>query len=157
VLYPLLNNDEFLPHLVDLLYHVLPDEVFAIDLISKELDVLDVVVGAANREDLLITRTLITVNGNKVDFADIDVSNGVIHIIDVVLLPSWVSNSISDRVVADSGLSTLLALFSLAALGGALAGPGELTLVAPNESSHRYDTQDKATNVGLHPQCSASS
>jgi hypothetical protein len=38
--------------------------------------------------------------------ADIDVSQGVIHIIDGVLF-TWVSNSITDRV-ADSDLSTLL-------------------------------------------------
>jgi hypothetical protein len=44
-------------------------------------------------------------------------------------IPSWVSNSIADRVVADSDLSTLLAHVSIAELGGALPGPGEVTLV----------------------------
>jgi uncharacterized surface protein with fasciclin (FAS1) repeats len=34
---------------------------------------------------------------------------------------SWVSNSITDRVVADSDLSTLLALVGIAGLGGALS------------------------------------
>jgi uncharacterized surface protein with fasciclin (FAS1) repeats len=130
VLDTLLNNDEFIPHLANLLlYHVLPSEVFAIDLSD------DLVVSAANGEDLLITIPPIAVNGNKVMEADIDVSNGVIHIIDGVLFPSWVSNSITDRVVADSDLSTLLALVGLAGLGGALAGPGELTLVAPTNSA----------------------
>jgi uncharacterized surface protein with fasciclin (FAS1) repeats len=130
VLNTLLTNDEFIPHLTDLLiYHVLVSEVFAIDLSD------DLVVSAANGEDLLITIPPIAVNGNKVVEADIDVSNGVIHIIDGVLLPSWVSNSITDRVVADSDLSTLLALVGIAGLGGALAGPGELTLVAPINSA----------------------
>jgi uncharacterized surface protein with fasciclin (FAS1) repeats len=46
-----------------------------------------------------------------------------------------VRNSISDRVVADSDLSTLLALLSLAELGDALAEPGELILVAPINSA----------------------
>jgi hypothetical protein len=85
--------------LVDLLhYHDLPDEVFVIDLISNELDV---VVGAANREYLLITRTLIAVNGNKVDFADIDVSK--------VSLPFSVSlNSGVPSLVLENSLWSLL-------------------------------------------------
>jgi transforming growth factor-beta-induced protein len=130
ILNTLLTNDEFIPHLADLLlYHVLGAEVFAISLSD------DLTVTAANGEDLLITLPPIAVNGNKVISADNDVSNGVIHIIDGVLIPSWVSNSIAGRVVGDSDLSTLLSLVVLAGLDGAVAAPGELTLVAPTNSA----------------------
>jgi uncharacterized surface protein with fasciclin (FAS1) repeats len=54
-----------------------------------------------------------------------------------------VINSITDRVVADSDLSTLLALVGIAGLCGALAGAGELTLVAPINSA--FDKLDTAT------------
>jgi hypothetical protein len=70
-------------------------------------------VTAANGETFSSRFLPIAVNGNKVMEADIDVSNGVIHIIDGVLFLSWVNNSITDRVVADS-VDTLLALVGLA-------------------------------------------
>jgi uncharacterized surface protein with fasciclin (FAS1) repeats len=125
-----LTNDEFIPHLVNLLvYHVLIGEVFAIDLSNG------LTVTAANGEDLFVTLPPIAVNGNKVVSADNDVSNGVVHIIDGVLLPSWVTSSITGRVVEAGDLSTLLALVGVAGLGGALDGPGELTLVAPTNQA----------------------
>jgi uncharacterized surface protein with fasciclin (FAS1) repeats len=55
--------------------------------------------------------------------------------IDGVLLPSWASNSISDRVVADSDLSTLFALAGIVGLSDALAFPGDFTLPAPISSA----------------------
>jgi uncharacterized surface protein with fasciclin (FAS1) repeats len=73
ILNTLLTNDEFIPHLINLLvYHVLIGEVFAADLSD------DLIVTAANGEDLLITLPPIAVNGNKVVSADNDVSNGVV-------------------------------------------------------------------------------
>jgi transforming growth factor-beta-induced protein len=126
----LLTNDEFIPHLTDLLlYHVLAGEFLAIDLSD------DLTVSAVNGETLLITLPPIAVNDNKVRSADNDVSNGVVHIIDGVLIPSWVSNSIAGRVVGDGDLSTLLALVVLAGLDGAVAAAGELTLVAPTNAA----------------------
>jgi transforming growth factor-beta-induced protein len=118
--------------LEDLLsYHVrfVEAAIFAIDLSDNLL------VRPKNGEDLVVTLPLIAVNGNKVDAADIEVSNGVIHIIDGVLLPCWVSNSISDRVDTDSDLYTFLSLLVMAGLVDAFAGSGELTLVAPINST----------------------
>jgi transforming growth factor-beta-induced protein len=83
----------------------------------------------------LLSTDPIAINGNKVVSADNTVSNGVVHIIDGVLIPSWVSNSIASRVIAASDLSTLLSLVVLAGLDGAVAAPGELTLVAPINSA----------------------
>jgi transforming growth factor-beta-induced protein len=120
-----LTNDEFIPHLADLLlYHVL-------DAKLKSSHIFNFRVTALNGEKLLLSTDPIAINGNKVVSADNDVSNGVVHIIDGVLIPSWVSNSIASRVIAASDLSTLLSLVVLAGLDGAVAAPGELTLVAP--------------------------
>jgi transforming growth factor-beta-induced protein len=127
----LLTNNGLIPHLDDLLsYHVRFAEaaIFAIDLSDNLL------VRIKNGEDLLITLSPIAVNGNKVDAADIGVSNGVIHIIDGVLLPTWVRNSIANRVVADSDLYTF-SLVVMAGLVDAFAGSGELTLADPINSA----------------------
>ena len=133
----LLTNDEFIPQLADLLlYHVLSGAFFARDLSD------DLTVTALNGEDLLITLPPIAVNGNKVVSADNGVSNGVVHVIDGVLIPSWVGNSLAARVAAENDLSTLLSLVILASLDGVLAGPGALTVVAPINSAFAKLPQD---------------
>jgi transforming growth factor-beta-induced protein len=128
LLQTLLTNDEFIPHLQDLLlYHVLAGTVLAIDLSDG------LVAEALNGESLVVTLPPIAVNGNKVVDADNIASNGVVHIIDGVLAPSWVFNSITDRVIADTDLSTLLALVGLA--GISIPDPGEFTLLAPTNDA----------------------
>jgi uncharacterized surface protein with fasciclin (FAS1) repeats len=110
VLNALLTNYGFVPHLHELLiYHVLPFKIFAYDMSSNRA------LKALNGEGLFITSPPIVVIGNKVDAADIEVSNGVIHLFDGVL-------SISDRVVADSDLRTIFALVGMVGLSDALAG-----------------------------------
>lgn len=67
-----------------LTYHVVPGRTMAADLAGKTLDV-KTVNGAA----LTVNGTMggVTVNGAKVGPADVAASNGVIHVIDTVLLP----------------------------------------------------------------------
>jgi transforming growth factor-beta-induced protein len=130
ILETLLTNDEFIPHLVNLLaYHVLVGEAFSADLSDG------LTVTAGNGQHLLITLSPMAVNGNEVVSGDNVVSNGVVHIVDGVLIPSWAANSITDRVAGTSDLSTLLALVVSAELGDTLAAPGELTLVAPTNEA----------------------
>jgi uncharacterized surface protein with fasciclin (FAS1) repeats len=130
----LFTNDAFIPHLVDLLlYHVLGEVITTNQHAMFDGSFLS----PLNGESLAVTRPNLEVNGNLIVARNVMASNGVAQVIDGVLLPSWVSNSITDRVVADSDLSTLLALVGIAELGGALAGPGMLTLVAPTNSAFR--------------------
>jgi transforming growth factor-beta-induced protein len=118
------SNDEFIPHLRNLLlYHLLSSEFFAIDLFDG------LVADALNGEALTVTLPPIAANGNKVISADNDASNGVVHIIDGVLTPSWIFNSIGDRVSSDGDLSVLKTLLSIAGID--LSIPGEFTLAAP--------------------------
>jgi transforming growth factor-beta-induced protein len=128
----LFNNDAFIPHLTNLLlYHVLGTQITTNQHAMFNGRFLD----ALNGESLAVTRPNLEINGNLLIARNIMASNGVANIIDGVLFPSWVSNSITDRVVADSDLSTLLALVGLAGLGDALRAPGMLTLVAPTNSA----------------------
>jgi uncharacterized surface protein with fasciclin (FAS1) repeats len=77
--------------------------------------------------------SLTTGNGvvTMVSAVDIIASNGVVHLIDGVLLPSFVY-----RTVIDVGASyaTLLALVELAGLKDSLTG-GQFTLFAPNDDA----------------------
>jgi transforming growth factor-beta-induced protein len=130
----LFTKDVFLPHLKDLLlYHVL-----ATKIISKAGAPFQgkKSLPALNGQRLAVSRFPTAINGNRIVTRNIGASNGVADIIDNVLLPSWVSNCITDRVVAASDLSTLLALVTLAGLGDALtASTAQLTLVAPINSA----------------------
>ena len=66
-----------------LTYHVVPGKVMSKDIAGKALNVktvqgADVAVDATNG---------VTVGGAKVVTADIDATNGVIHVIDAVIMP----------------------------------------------------------------------
>jgi transforming growth factor-beta-induced protein len=136
----LFNNDAFIPHLANLLlYHVL-DTVTPQQFQGNSIVTLNnerVLVSLVRRSRGNPPRTIFrSVNGNRVvGRNNIVASNGAATVSSGLLLPSWVGNSITDRVRADSDLSTLFVAVNLANLGGILAGAGALTLVAPSNSA----------------------
>jgi len=92
-----------LPNLKDILeYHVVPSKILSSDLkASQSVPTLQGAVLVVNS-----TNGTVTVNGAKVIKADVTASNGVIHIIDAVLIPLTPAQSSSptpspiDRLVA---------------------------------------------------------
>ena len=130
-----LQTEQWQSHLQDvLLYHVLADEVPS----SAVTDGLTVTT--LNGEDITFTVNDdgIFVNSNsQVVAADVDASNGVIHAIDGVLLPSWVSNTIIDIAQNTEDLSNLvsLILFANPAIVEVLDSPGGYTVFAPSNLS----------------------
>lgn len=67
-----------------LTYHVVPGKVMAADAMGKEV-ALETVQGAT--VDIDGTGGGVTINGANVVTADVAASNGVIHVIDAVILP----------------------------------------------------------------------
>ena len=131
----LFNDDNFIPQLVDLLLlHVIEGRFLAADL------TLSPIIFGLNGEQVFINSSPLTVNDNNVVDGDNIVSNGVVHVIDGVLLPTWVSNSLADRVIADTDLSTLLSLLVLASID--LSGPSALSVVGPTNAA--FDLLDPA-------------
>ncbi len=117
-----------------LLYHVLGASVEAADVTTGwPLTLADLSLFARVAVESTVegeTRSVF-VNGATVTTADIVGTNGVIHVIDTVLLPSDIPTLVS----YSPGLSTLFAAVGAAGLGGALAGEGPLTLFAPNNAA----------------------
>ena len=132
-----LKDDEWKSHLQGvLLYHVLPNEVPS----SAVTDGLNPT--ALNGEELSfgvdagVNGNVISINsGSEVIIADVGASNGVIHAIDQVLIPSWVDNNIVDRAIGSSDLTTLVTLVEQAGLVDTLSVEGPFTVFAPTDDA----------------------
>lgn len=74
-----------------------------------------------------VTGTTVRIAGARIRIVDIQASNGVVHVLDAVMLPP----SIVDLAVATPTLSTLVAAVTAAELVETLEGPGPFTVFAP--------------------------
>jgi len=125
-----LLND--IPQLTDILkHHVVADSVMSTMLSNNQVVTT-----------LLGTDITVTINANgvfidnaQVIVADLVADNGVVHVIDAVLLPPAPSNSIYDIVSNSADHTTLKAAINACALDGTLSGPGPFTLFAPTDAA----------------------
>ena len=115
-----------------LLYHVVAGQALAADLsdgqeITTLLDA-DVVVS--------ITADGVFINQAQVIVADVTAGNGVVHVIDAVLLPPTPpSNTVVDIIVNSDDHTLLEAAVIEAGLVEALSGEGPFTVFAPNDAA----------------------
>ena len=120
-----------------LLYHVVAGKVMAADVVG--LTSATTVLG----QDVAISVDMGNVYLNEsvqVIITDIETSNGVIHVIDAVLLPpvdetASQSNTIVDVAVADGRFTTLVAAVQAAELVETLSGEGPFTVFAPTDDA----------------------
>merc|ERR1719426_56616 len=123
-----------------LLYHVVEGKVLAGDLpdFLSSGTLLD-----GQQIELVSDSSGVTVNGANVITADVEASNGVIHVINEVLIPEGVlnsdtaSNTIVDIAVATDATSTLVQAVLAAdpAVIETLSGPGPYTVFAPTNDA----------------------
>ena len=123
----LLADPEMLSQI--LLYHVVPGSVMAADVV--ELNGAITAAGAPVAISAMDGN--VQVNGANVVATDIEASNGVIHVIDSVLLPP--ENDIVDIVLADENFSTLATAVDTAGLVDALRAEGPFTVFAPTNDA----------------------
>ena len=116
-----------------LLYHVVPGKVMAADVTG--LTSATTVLG----KDIAIKVDMgnVYINEAKVIITDIETSNGVIHVIDAVILPpaEEAANTIVDIAVADGRFTTLVAAVEAADLVETLSGEGPFTVFAPTDDA----------------------
>jgi len=135
---------EDIPALTDiLLYHVVSGEVLAADVV--ELESAETVLGES--VSIRVEDGNVYIDDAMVIITDIMADNGVIHVIDSVLLPGQeeaeeeteemqpVANSIVDIAVADGRFDTLVAALQAADLAETLAGEGPFTVFAPTDAA----------------------
>ncbi|WAQ97851.1 BGH3-like protein [Mya arenaria] len=119
-----------------LLYHVLAGSVPS-SAASDEL-LVDTVNGAQARFNIYTHNKKITIQGCVVSQPDVMCTNGIIHVIDSVMMAP--TGSLVDYVINNPQLSTLLGLVQQAGLVDALKADG-LTLFAPNNAAFARLTQ----------------
>jgi len=120
----LLNNVDRLRAV--LLYHVVPGKVDAAAV--STVDSATTLLGQSLTVD---TSHGVKINGAKVTKADIHCSNGIIHVIDTVLLPQ----DIVGIAAGSEGFSTLVAAVKAAGLVETLQGEGPFTVLAPTDAA----------------------
>jgi transforming growth factor-beta-induced protein len=123
---------EDIPALTDiLLYHVVDGAVMAEDVVM--LDEAKTLNG--RYVDIMVEDGMVYVNDAQVIITDIEASNGVIHVIDTVLLPADSVGSIVDVAVADGRFTTLATALDTAGLVETLSNDGRFTVFAPTDDA----------------------
>ncbi|MBX2998916.1 MAG: fasciclin domain-containing protein [Caldilineaceae bacterium] len=130
-----------------LLYHVIAGQVMAADvtdgLVAETLQ--------GSTVNFTVTADGVTINGANIIATDIEASNGVIHVIDAVILPPTEEEAaaeatpeameesaelnIVETAIAAGSFTTLVAAVEAAGLVDALSGEGPFTVFAPTDEA----------------------
>jgi transforming growth factor-beta-induced protein len=124
------------PDLADiLLYHVVSGEFLAADVIAASPFEVETLGGQMLSIEVIDGNVF--VNGAQVILADVTASNGVIHVIDSVLMPPAPEEpqTIVDVAVENGSFTTLVAALTEAGLVSALEAEGPFTVFAPNDEA----------------------
>jgi transforming growth factor-beta-induced protein len=123
-----------------LLYHVVPGSVTASDVVK--LSSAKTLAGSSVL--IRVNKGSVFVNQAKVTTPDVMASNGVIHVINKVLIPP---KNIVATAQAAGKFSTLTALLKKSGLAGTLAKKGPFTVFAPTNAA--FAKVSKATLASL--------
>merc|ERR1740124_1029940 len=119
-----------------LLFHVTSGKVMSTD-ISNDITV-DSAEGSPLRANIYLKSEyydgFVTINGKRVNKADIEADNGVIHMVTDVIYP-FPTGNIAEVVTGDERFSTLLAAVGAAGLAETLATGGPFTVFAPTNDA----------------------
>ena len=122
-----------LPNLGEILqYHVVGAAAYAADLSDGQM--VETLLG----EDLSVSITAegVFINNAQVTVADIAADNGVVHVIDAMLLPPTpATNTVVDVIVNSENHTLLEAAVGAAGLVEALSGEGPFTVFAPTDDA----------------------
>ena len=111
-----------------LLYHVVSGKVMAADVVT--LTEAETVLG--QKVTVKVDMGNVYINDAQVIITDVKASNGVIHVIDTVLLPK---SDIVETAIADGRFTTLAAALGAAGLVDTLKGEGPFTVFAPTDDA----------------------
>ena len=127
------DTDEENTTLVDiLLYHVAPGAV-ASSAVTDGLTVT--MVNGANATFAVLADGTVMIGDANVTTADVQASNGIIHVIDTVLMPPVVLSDIPTVATSTGVHTSLVAALAQAELVATLQGDGPFTVFAPTDAA----------------------
>jgi transforming growth factor-beta-induced protein len=112
-----------------LTYHVVPGSVMA----EQVVEISGATTVNGQRVDIKVGDKGVMVDGAKVITTDIKCDNGVIHVIDSVILPA--DKTIPETASAAGSFGTLLAAVGAAGLAETLGSEGPFTVFAPTDEA----------------------
>lgn len=129
----LLHNKTALTKVLE--YHVVSGSVLSSALKSgeqvKTLEGSNVSVTITKKGNV----TTVMINGATVKTADVKASNGVVHIINKVLIPPGFESPTIPQLATSEGLKTLVTAVTAANLATVLSGKGPFTVFAPTDAA----------------------
>jgi uncharacterized surface protein with fasciclin (FAS1) repeats len=133
-----------------LLYHVAPGKLKSSQVVSRAT------IGTVQGSPIAVNQNYgVSLNDAGLVKADVYARNGVIHVIDSVLLPSQApkaEQSIAEVAAGTDSLSTLVSLLQDTDLVGALAGDGSLTVFAPTNEAFGKLPKEKLAYLANNPE-----
>jgi transforming growth factor-beta-induced protein len=124
-----------------LLYHVVAGKVMAADVVGLDGQMVDTLL-EGKQVAVSVEDGKVMINDAAVVTTDLEGSNGVIHVIDTVLLPpademadEMMGKTIADVAAGDERFSTLVGALVSAGLVDALQGEGPFTVFAPTDDA----------------------
>jgi transforming growth factor-beta-induced protein len=114
-----------------LFYHVAEGKAMAADVLALEDPYINTL--AEQYVNVSIDGDTVKIDESTVIIPDIEASNGVIHVIDSVLLPE--TRSIAEIAVEDGNFTTLVGALEAAGLVETLSGEGSFTVFAPTDDA----------------------
>lgn len=116
-----------------LLYHVVAGKVMA----SEVVNLTEAMTVFGKNVAVKVDGSKVYINDAEVIITDIEASNGIIHVIDTVILPPAEEQvmDIVDTAVADGRFTTLVAAVQAAGLVDTLKGEGPFTVFAPTDDA----------------------
>ena len=121
-----------LPNLGEILqYHVVTATAMAADLSDGQM--ITTLLG--QDVEVSVSEAGVFINNAQVTAADITASNGVVHVIDAVLVPAPPQTTVVDIIVNSPDHTVLEAAVTAAGLVDALSADGPLTVFAPTDDA----------------------
>ena len=149
----LLQSDDWQPHLQNLLkYHIVPERIASSDINNGQT--VETLSGDS-LEFLVNKNGRVFINKNvRIDNADTEADNGIVHTIESLLLPDWVNKNLIDVIKDIPLLATINDLIAQADLIDTFTQePGEgnaYTIFAPTNEAIQNDLEAlAATDIDL--------
>jgi uncharacterized surface protein with fasciclin (FAS1) repeats len=121
-----------IPALTNILtYHVVGAKAMSTDLSNGQ----KIVTVQGKKITVTINNDGVFIDNAKVTVANLEADNGVVHVIDAVLIPSALPATVVDIIVGSDGHNTLEAAVVAAGLVETLQGDGPFTVFAPTDAA----------------------